>query len=129
MDSDFIISLLREEPEAVAKAKELEEDGIEVSTTSINALELYVGIIAVDGISSKRVKRTRDFIDSLSILPLDKQASERSALILNSLKKTGQLIGLKDTLIAGIALENNSRLLTRNISHFERVPGLKIESW
>ena len=32
-------------------------------------------------------------------------------------------------MIAGIVLEYNATLITHNIKHFERITGLKIESW
>ncbi|MHA2096634.1 MAG: type II toxin-antitoxin system VapC family toxin [Candidatus Hodarchaeales archaeon] len=128
-DSDFIISLLRGNKEAKTKVKILEEGPRLLVTTAINALELYIGIVAVDGISGRRIETTREFLSNLTILPLDTSSAERSAYILNSLKKIGRPIGLKDSLIAGIALEHKADILTRNIKHFERVSGLKIETW
>ncbi len=129
LDSDFMISLLRGDKDAKAKAKQLEETSRLVVSTAINALELFIGIIAVDGISGKRVEITRNFLSNLEVLPLDESSAERSAFILNSLKKLGKEIGLKDSLIAGIALEHKANILTRNLKHFERVSGLKIETW
>lgn len=124
-----MISLLKGDKEAVEKAKKLDEVNESVLTTAINALELFVGIVAVDGIASKRIEKTREFLNNLIIISLDKNGAERSAYILNTLKKLGQSIGLKDSLIAGIVLENKLTLLTRNIKHFERVSGLPIETW
>ena len=129
LDSDFMISLLRGNDKAKAKINKLEEESKEVVSTAINALELYMGIVAVDGISGKRIELTRDFLSNLTILPLDVSSAERSAYILNTLKKIGKPIGLKDSLIAGIAIEHKADILTRNIKHFELVSGLKIETW
>lgn len=129
LDSDFMIALLRGDKEASLKAEQLEEESREIVSTAINALELFVGIVAVDGISGTRVKKTRDFLDNLTILHLDLSSAERSAYIMNSLMKLGKSIGLKDSLIAGIALEHKADMLTRNTKHFERVSGLKIETW
>ena len=129
LDSDFMIALLRGDKEAFTKAEQLEEESREIVSTSINALELFVGIVAVDGISGARVKKTRDFLVNLTILNLDMSSAERSAYILNSLAKLGKSIGLKDSLIAGILLEHKADILTRNTKHFERVSGLKVETW
>ena len=60
LDSDFIMALLRGDQAAVDKAKELEQDGKKIVSTANNALELYVGIVAVEGISGKRIEATRD---------------------------------------------------------------------
>lgn len=129
LDSDFMIALLRGDKKAITKAEKLEEESREIVSTAINALELFVGIVAIDGISGTRVKETRDFLENLTILNLDMSSAERSAYILNSLEKLGKSIGLKDSLIAGIALEHKADILTRNIKHFERVSGLKVETW
>ncbi len=38
-------------------------------------------------------------------------------------------IGTKDLRIAAICLANDAMLLTRNLKHFEQVPGLNAENW
>jgi tRNA(fMet)-specific endonuclease VapC len=38
-------------------------------------------------------------------------------------------IGGNDLRIAAIALENDAVLITRNEQHFDRIPGLLIETW
>ncbi|MHA2249278.1 MAG: type II toxin-antitoxin system VapC family toxin [Candidatus Kariarchaeaceae archaeon] len=129
LDSDFIIDFLNGHQEAIDKLENLEKENKHVATTSINVLELFVGIIEVNGISSERIELTRDFLENLTILNFDNKAAERSAHILNSLKKLGKPIGLKDSLIAGVVMENKAIILTRNIKHFERVSGLFVESW
>ncbi|MFQ5821993.1 MAG: type II toxin-antitoxin system VapC family toxin [Candidatus Heimdallarchaeota archaeon] len=128
LDSDIMMAFLRGDQDAVAKIKELDPER-EVVSTAINALELFVGIVAVEGVSGKRVEATREFLSTLTIFPLNTGAAERTTYILNTLKKMGTPIGLKDSLIAGIVLENNLTLVTQNIKHFERVAGLKLESW
>jgi tRNA(fMet)-specific endonuclease VapC len=34
-----------------------------------------------------------------------------------------------DLLIAGVAIENEMIIVSNNVSHFGRIPGLKIENW
>jgi len=34
-----------------------------------------------------------------------------------------------DLLIAGIAIENDMTLVTHNMKHFSRIPGLKLQDW
>lgn len=45
------------------------------------------------------------------------------------LKKTRIRLGTMDLKIAAIALANNSILLTRNLSDFQKVPDLRAEDW
>ena len=128
-DSDFIIDFLRGKKEAVSKVKEFEDEGRELITTAINSLEIYVGIIAIDEPESQRVIKTKEFLNSILILPFTKESSEKAALLLNTLKMKGTPIGLKDTLIAAIAINNDTPLLTRNLKHFNKIENLEIETW
>ena len=45
------------------------------------------------------------------------------------LRRTGQLIGPNDTMIAATALVHKLTLVTHNTRQFNRVPGLRIEDW
>jgi predicted nucleic acid-binding protein len=45
------------------------------------------------------------------------------------LEKQGFRIGDMDMFIAATALEEEVTLVTGNVKHFERIPGLKIENW
>jgi tRNA(fMet)-specific endonuclease VapC len=49
--------------------------------------------------------------------------------IRSTLLKIGQDIGIMDTLIAAHASSQNITLVTNNIKHFQRVPGLDITQW
>lgn len=54
---------------------------------------------------------------------------DRSGAEYERLRKARLRIGTMDLKIAAIALANEALLLTRNINHFERVPGLRVEDW
>ena len=45
------------------------------------------------------------------------------------LTSQGCAIGMGDTIIAATALIHERPVLTRNVSHFERIEGLEIESY
>jgi predicted nucleic acid-binding protein len=60
------------------------------------------------------------------VLGVTPTASERAAAIRRVLEAEGHGIGMADYLIAGVCLARDGVLLTRNVDHFERVPGLKI---
>jgi predicted nucleic acid-binding protein len=93
----------------------------QLSTTAVTIFELLSG--ADDG---KRGRATRVVAESMPTLPLDFASADRAASIRRHLDRTGKSIGMADSLIAGIALANDLPLLTRNRSHFSRVPNLKL---
>jgi tRNA(fMet)-specific endonuclease VapC len=61
------------------------------------------------------------------IVPFDASASAEFDR-LRSDKKLKK-IGRADLLIACIALAHQATLVTRNLKHFEQVPGLRLENW
>jgi len=63
------------------------------------------------------------------VLPLTDEIVIQAAEIYATLYRDGQLITDADILIAATALVHELVLVTENISHFERISGLRIESW
>ena len=128
MDTDFLVALLRNKPEAAKKAEEYDSLNAEVSTTSMNAFEIYLGAFrSKDAV--KNVKQADDLLNSINTLALTLESSRRSSEILSELLRTGTPIGLRDAIIAGIALVGGCTLVTRNMEHFKRITGLSIETW
>ncbi len=61
----------------------------------------------------------------LAVLSFDAEAADHySALIQARIR-----IGAQDLRVAAICLANDATLLSRNLKHFQQVPGLKVEDW
>jgi len=128
LDTDFIIALLRKHPEAAKRAEEYDSIKAEVSTTSMNAFEIYLGAFRSKE-AAKNVKEADDLFNSINILDFTLETSRRSGEILSELLYRGTPINLRDAIIAGIALVSGCTVVTRNIDHFRRVTGLSVETW
>jgi predicted nucleic acid-binding protein len=96
-------------------------DAEELAITVITVFELMSG-----GDEGKRARATREFAESLTVLPLEFHSTERAAALSRRLARSGRFIPMADCLIAGIALAHDLPLLTRNRRHFSRVPNLKL---
>lgn len=59
------------------------------------------------------------------LLTLTRKAGLRGGALLGELRRSGAAIDIRDAMQAGICLEAGTTLVTRNISHFERVPDLQ----
>lgn len=120
LDSDVLIDLLAgREPAGTLIPNLLEMDL--AGTTAVTVYELYSG--------AARPSDRRDldeFLATLVILPLDARSARRAGAVDLSLRSKGRPINPGDNLIAGICLANDLALVTRNVSHFRRVPGLKV---
>lgn len=127
-DTGFLVALLRGRPEAVKKAEEYDSSVVEVSTTSMNAFEIYLGAYRSKH-AEKNLKQADELLGSIRVLGLDAEASRKSSEILSRLLTRGFSIGVRDAIIAGIPLSNGYTLVTRNLAHFKRVTGLSVEAW
>ena len=67
-------------------------------------------------------------LEHFSVIDLPKNADEY-AEIKNVLRETGLLIDEFDMIIAGQALTEGLIVITDNIKHFSRIPGLIVENW
>jgi predicted nucleic acid-binding protein len=60
------------------------------------------------------------------LLTLTRKAGLRGGALLAELRRRGDSIDVRDAMQAGICLEAGATLVTRNVSHFQRVPDLRL---
>ncbi len=127
LDTTFLIHLLRKDPQATLKALELDKDPL-VFTTEVNVYELISGIKPAN--KEREIKSTEILLSRLVVLPLDRKASIKAGLISSELMEKGKMIDDIDCLTAGILLSNGCDIIvTRNIKHFERINGMRVEGY
>ncbi len=126
LDTNILSDLLRNPGgRAVQRAALVGEATI--CTSIVVACELRYG--AAKKGSALRSERVESLVESLEVLPLDKESDRRYAEIRLHLDQGGRLIGPNDLLIAAHALALDLILVTANGEEFARVPGLRIENW
>jgi predicted nucleic acid-binding protein len=119
-DTDVLIDFLAgHEPSASRIALELEHGTLK--TTAVSRFELLAGAR-----THRQQALVHKLLDAVPTLPLDARAADCAAGGQRDLEQHGTPIGMGDSLIAGILLATNGILLTRNVEHFERVPGLRL---
>jgi tRNA(fMet)-specific endonuclease VapC len=119
---------LRERRERVAPAQ--------VATTTVTRIEILQGrfefvLKAADGEQLLHafawLMRSEEMLRQITVIPIDTVAAAQfDQLRQNKKLKT---IGRADLLIASIALAHGATVVTRNLRHFRRVPGLQVENW
>ena len=100
------------------------------ATSSITLGELLYGALRLkSGYSNLRQDIHRVAATDIWVLPFDQEAAEEYGPLRAYLEAQGTPIGQADTQIAAIALANDLTVVTGNVRHFERVPGLTVENW
>lgn len=125
LDTDVLIDHLRGSEEAVRRIRDLEASGAILSTTAINAFELYYGAEKTGRREENRGAVER-LLERLVLYDFTKRAAGVAGEILAGLEAEGRPIGFRDAFIGATAVVNDSALFTRNVSHFEAIAGLKL---
>ncbi|MGD0451673.1 MAG: type II toxin-antitoxin system VapC family toxin [Candidatus Bathyarchaeia archaeon] len=125
IDTDILTDFLRNKKEDVTFITQLEEKKTLLSTTAINAFELYYGAYKSRQ-SIQTLQATKKLLERLVLLPLTPRSAQRAGHIYAELELDGHSIGLRDTFIAAIALTRSCSVATRNIEHFKKVKGLTV---
>jgi tRNA(fMet)-specific endonuclease VapC len=118
-DTDVLIDFLRGTGQADRIALEIGTGRL--CTTAITAFELWAG-----SKTPQEVATVESLLQALTILPLDVLRARRAGELRRDLEKEGRSIGMANSLIAGITVERDAILITRNRKHYERVPGLRL---
>jgi predicted nucleic acid-binding protein len=97
----------------------------------VTASELLHGVHRAkdEGIRARRSAFVEAILTSFPILTIDLATARIHAQIGAALSTAGTLIGPHDLWLAAACIAHGLSLATENLREFERVPGLKIESW
>lgn len=118
-DTDVLIDYLAGKGEADTVERLLRRGALR--TTVISRFELLSGAQ-----NPKQLALLVQLLGAVPSLELDDAAADAASEIRRSLERSGNGIGMADSLIAGIVTCNGGTLLTRNRRHFERVPGITL---
>jgi tRNA(fMet)-specific endonuclease VapC len=123
VDTDWVADFLKGRRPAVELLTSLAPEGLALSVITYG--EIYEGIeYGSDPNAHDAVFRR--FLRGASVLSITRPVARRFATIRGQLRQRGQLIPQPDLLIAATALHHGLTLVTRNVSDFHRIPGLKL---
>jgi tRNA(fMet)-specific endonuclease VapC len=119
VDTDLLIDFLRGKGPGSPLVRELIVSH-RLRVTAVTAFELRVG--------ADFLARRDDILRLMHLrtFPLDAGSALRGGEVAATLRGNGQDIGLADCLQAGICVNFDLTLATRNRKHFDRVSGLRL---
>jgi tRNA(fMet)-specific endonuclease VapC len=127
-DTDVLSAVVRRDPPLSLIRRLATVPPEEQTTTAITLAELLYG--AAKRGSDHLTRRVSEVVTLLTlILPFDADAAEVYGPLRARLEREGMPLAEPDLRIASIALSRGLTLVTGNVRHFARVPGLAVENW
>lgn len=128
LDTNICIYVINKKPLSFLKKLEEIERAYEIAISSIVLAELQYGVS--NSVHKVQNQMNLDaFLSKISVLPFCEKSGFYYGEARSALKRSGQLIGGNDLLIASHAICLDARLGTNNIEEFRRVDSLKVEYW
>src|SRR3712207_3838239 len=127
VDSDVLIDLLAERPDALELLTRLAPDGLAMSMMTY--LEVYEGTPRTPQPQEAQT-RLRTLLKEIPVLPFSFALAERCAHLRDRLRREGKRVRSRafDVLVAATALEYNLMLVTRNTEDYSDIPELKLHT-
>lgn len=127
LDTNACIAIMNNNPPSV-KAALIQKQVAEVAISAISLYELQYGV-AKSVKTEHNQKTLSSFLRYIQVLEWTEQCAEVAGKLRADLKKTGDLIGPYDLLIATHALATDTTLVTNNTKEFMRVKALSLVDW
>ena len=130
LDTDILSNLLRPTPSTSLISKLAATPLERQFTSSITLGELVHGALRSRARREELLERLgRVLLPNLPVLPFDSAAARRYGEIRAGLENAGTPLGDADLRIGAIALVRSLTVVTGNVRHFQRIPGLGVENW
>jgi tRNA(fMet)-specific endonuclease VapC len=129
LDTNILSELIKKRPSPYLLERLPHQPPETLFTSSICVMELRMGSALRDDADSFWGRISDEILSRVTILPIGAAEAKIAGDILASLRKSGQLIGIEDVLIAATAICRQLTAVTGNVSHFTRVDGLRVENW
>ena len=133
-DTTFVVDLVNGQPAAVRVAETVDEESSLAAISVVTVHEYLFGIHyrygreGGDMLQEKLASAGND-LERFEAIPPSREVVETSAGIHAELARLGKQIGINDVYIAATGIRYGLTVVTRNKSHFERVPKLKVEGY
>jgi predicted nucleic acid-binding protein len=129
LDTNVLSEVLRKQP-SLAVMKALHALRPEQRFASeVTRYELRAGAALLDDAGRLWQRTQQQVLTLVQWLPFDARSAMAAADIGATLRRLGTPVEETDLFIAATALAHGFSVSTRNVRHFERVPGLMVENW
>lgn len=129
IDTNILSELIKKNPNSnfIAKLRTIPTDAL--FSASVCIMELRYGAIKRGDPANLWAKIEQQILPKIRILSFSYKEAMKAGDLIHHLYSIRQPIGIEDIMIASIALSNGLTVVSANIKHFLRIPGLKNENW
>lgn len=128
LDTCFLIDVQDGDGDALRVSTDLETGPHRLRVSAVSLAELQTGVMRVsDSLNSLdemvKVTATKD------VIPISRSIALRAGRLHGELQNRGEEVDMLDCFIAATALDYEEPVVTRNLSHFERIDGVFVHSY
>ncbi len=127
LDNNILSEVLRPRPSPALIRRLLACNSRTRFASELTRFEWCFGARLRDDASIFWARLQRELMPLVTWLPVDEAVSSRAGAAAQRLM--GRPCGTVDPFIAATALVQGVPLVTRNVQHFDRVDGLKVQNW
>lgn len=100
----------------------------EFAVSAVSIMEFAAGVerAKTEQQRSTRMDFLSDLRSTLRVFPFDEQMAVRAGLLSGELQSRGVMTGHLDLMIGVTALRAGYGVITRNVRHFQMIPGLDV---
>ena len=128
-DTDVLSNLLKKRPSPEVLRRFAATPHEDQFTSAITLGELMYGAHRSNQTVELLKRIERDIPPLVNVVPFDEAAARVYGPLRAQLVKAGTPLAEPDLRIAATALARNLILVTGNVRHFARIPGLVVENW
>jgi tRNA(fMet)-specific endonuclease VapC len=130
LDTNTVSYFLRDQsPALTARLMDKAPDALAISVVTSGELQFGLKKLGPGFRTTALSMRLDKLLQAIATSPIPAQAAAHYGHIRAHLEGKGTPIGSNDLWIAAHAMAEDLTLVTHNLSEFERVPGLRVESW
>lgn len=128
LDTDLLVGVLRGDDAATQCLITLQKKHKNICVSTVTIFELLRGIQRSTNRDANRVKYL-EIMGSIYAIEFTYFEADIAGKIDAFHMKAGTPIGLLDTMIAATCITTKMPLVTRNVKHYAKIPGLQVETW
>lgn len=127
LDTNVLSDFARGEQAVIVRLRQ--EVPSQLAVSVITEMEVEYGLARNPNLAPRVRDVMRTLLNTISVLPFEREDARVSAQLRASLNSQGTPIGAYDVLLAASALRRGLKIVTHNAREFGRVGGLGLEDW